>query len=350
MAYSLEEEGRLPLIHGFAEKPEGSGRVTRWASSPSSPTPEGRIFAGRDSMGTRPLYADEGRTCVASDHRFFARAPVLLPRGACLDIGSGEESVSPAAFTGPSRPSDRGGRGPPQQAAGGIGRTPGEGTEEGGRLILGGAGQLDSSPLLAARHTEVVLCSAYTTGSRDEATTLRAAGMLGLEHKAAVVGSADGRERSARLTSRSRPGRWTGRSGALYSTTSRMAAENGAGLILLGQLADELFGGYMKYSLQAKENEASAVQMMEQDVAAAADRAFVRDELACARFVEARFPFADQGVAGFARSLPLTYKIRGGERKAVLRMAATNLGLPEELVRAPKKAAQYSTGLSKLFS
>jgi asparagine synthase (glutamine-hydrolysing) len=136
----------------------------------------------------------------------------------------------------------------------------------------------------------------------------------------------------------------------LYSTTSRMAAENGAGLILLGQLADELFGGYMKYSLQAKENEASAVQMMERDVAGAADRAFVRDELACARFVEARFPFADQGVAGFARSLPLSHKIRGGERKAVLRMAATKLGLPDELVRAPKKAAQYSTGLSKLFS
>jgi len=89
---------------------------------------------------------------------------------------------------------------------------------------------------------------------------------------------------------------------------------------------------------------------MERDVAAAADRAFVRDELACARFVEVRFPFADQDVAGFARSLPLSHKIRGGERKAVLRMAATRLGLPDELVMAPKKAAQYSTGLSKLFS
>ena len=129
-----------------------------------------------------------------------------------------------------------------------------------------------------------------------------------------------------------------------------MGAESGAPIILLGQLADELFGGYMKYSLRAQESEASAVQMMERDVAASAERAFVRDELACARFAEVRFPFADKRLADFALAIPLSYKIRGTERKVVLRAAASMLGLPEELVRAPKKAAQYSTGLSKLFS
>ena len=96
-------------------------------------------------------------------------------------------------------------------------------------------------------------------------------------------------------------------------------------------------------------DEASAVRMMEHDVAASADGAFIRDELACSRSLEVRFPFADEGLAGLARVLPLAYKIRRGERKAILRTAASMLGLPEELVRAPKKAAQYSSGLSKLF-
>jgi asparagine synthase (glutamine-hydrolysing) len=349
VAYSLEEKETLPLIHGFAEDPDGLLEGHALGEFAFVAEAGGRMIAGRDSMGTRPLYADEGRTCVASDHRFFARSPVLLSRGARLDIGSGEESISlrpvPAsADLGIEEAADRLSRLLEESVARRVkGRT---------KVAVSFSGGLDSSliALLASRHTEVVLCSAYTTGSRDEGTTLRAAGELGLEHEGAVVGSADAAREVRTLDLPFEAGPMDRALWCLYSTTSRMAAENGAGLILLGQLADELFGGYMKYSLQAKENEASAVQMMERDVAGAADRAFVRDELACARFVEARFPFADQGVAGFARSLPLSHKIRGGERKAVLRMAATKLGLPDELVRAPKKAAQYSTGLSKLFS
>ena len=36
----------------------------------------------------------------------------------------------------------------------------------------------------------------------------------------------------------------------IYSATSRLAKANGARTIILGQLADELFGGYMKYALR----------------------------------------------------------------------------------------------------
>ena len=102
VAYSLEEDGRLPLIHGFAEKPERLCEGQALGEFAFLTTSGGRIFAGRDSMGTRPLYSDEGRTCVATDHRFFDRAPVLLPRGTCLDTDSGEETVAPAASPAPS--------------------------------------------------------------------------------------------------------------------------------------------------------------------------------------------------------------------------------------------------------
>jgi len=62
-----------------------------------------------------------------------------------------------------------------------------------------------------------------------------------------------------------------------------------------------------------------------------------------------RFPYADAGIDSFAARLPLSYKIRDGESKAVLRAAALELGLPEELAGAPKRAAQFSSGAAKLL-
>jgi asparagine synthase (glutamine-hydrolysing) len=348
VAYSLEDGSRFPLIHGFAEGPERTWEGHKMGEFAFVAQAGGRMLAGRDSMGTRPLYTDEERTCIASDHRFFAGAPLLLPRGACLDVGSGEVSVPVRPETvlseiGIEEAADRLGNLLQESVARRVkGRK---------RVAVSFSGGLDSSiiALLAARYAEVILCSAYTAGSRDEAAAVMAAKALGLEVRGTVVGEGDAAREAGTLDLPFEAGPMDRALWCIYSTTSRTAAESGAELILLGQLADELFGGYMKYALQAKEDEALAVRMMEQDVDAASDRAFVRDELACARFVEVRFPFADQGVAGFARDIPLSFKIGGGERKAVLRMAAANLGLPEILVRAPKKAAQYSSGLSKLF-
>ena len=88
---------------------------------------------------------------------------------------------------------------------------------------------------------------------------------------------------------------------------------------------------------------------MEEDVRACADRGFLRDEAACAADCEVRFPYADRRVASFAAGLPVDYKVREGERKAVLRAAALRLGLPEELASAPKKAAQFSSGVARLL-
>ena len=89
--------------------------------------------------------------------------------------------------------------------------------------------------------------------------------------------------------------------------------------------------------------------MMREDVRACADRGFLRDEAACSASCEVRFPYADERIASFAAGLPLDYKVRGGERKAVLRAAALELGLPEELATAPKKAAQFSSGAARLL-
>ena len=222
-----------------------------------------------------------------------------------------------------------------------------------GRVAVSFSGGLDSSILamVAAKHADVVLCSAYASGSRDEGQSGRAADLLGLRLETALLDE----KTLAKMSGEADlpPGEATVMDKALwciYSTTSELAKRSEARTILLGQLADELFGGYMKYAVKAREEGAAAAErMMEGDVRACADRGFLRDEAACSASCEVRFPYADGRIASFAAGLPLEYKIREGERKAVLRAAALELGLPEELASAPKKAAQFSSGASKLL-
>jgi asparagine synthase (glutamine-hydrolysing) len=118
---------------------------------------------------------------------------------------------------------------------------------------------------------------------------------------------------------------------------------------MLGQLADELFGGYAKYQATLKDDgEEAAATIMDQDVKDYQTRGMVRDANACRRWLEPRFPFAEKEVVDLGRSIPVSFKIRGGVRKAVLREAAVVLGVPRELVNAPKRAAQYSSGIQRI--
>ena len=71
---------------------------------------------------------------------------------------------------------------------------------------------------------------------------------------------------------------------------------------------------------------------------------------ACGGWGEPWVPLDARGVVDLAGSLPVSFKIREGVRTAVLRRAATMLGVPEALAAAGKKAAQYSSGAQKLVA
>jgi asparagine synthase (glutamine-hydrolysing) len=346
LAFSLERGG-FPLVHGFlreAAAPDGEFSLLGEG--------EAGFYGARDPLGTRGLWVVEGGRgagSMASDYRLLPAGAKLQPPGTVYAGGRGE---SVAGVQRRSRTAQSF-----EEAAGELAslidgsvraRVSGQ-----GRVAVSFSGGLDSSVLamVAARHADVVLCSAYASGSRDEAQCARAADLLGLSLETALLDEETLAERSreAELP----PGEATLMDKALwciYSTTSQLAKRSRARTILLGQLADELFGGYMKYAVKAREEGAAAAEtMMAADVRACADRGFVRDEAACSASCEVRFPYADGRIASFAAGLPLEYKIKDGERKAVLRAAALELGLPEELASAPKKAAQFSSGASKLL-
>ena len=137
----------------------------------------------------------------------------------------------------------------------------------------------------------------------------------------------------------------------LYSIVSKSARNAGARVILLGQLADELFGGYSKYEKAARaKGEDAAGSMMEADVRDYAHRGRIRDFGACAPWVQPRLPFEEKQVVDFGLSVPVSFKIREGVRKAILRKAAEFLGVPQGLASTAKKAAQYSSGVQKIVA
>jgi len=134
----------------------------------------------------------------------------------------------------------------------------------------------------------------------------------------------------------------------LAETTSKL----GYSVLLAGQGADELFGGYQRYLTEYSKSGAEAVEKtIFHDVENAYSANFQRDNQVCAYHgIELRLPFIDPHVIDFALRLPLRAKINSVDdklRKRILRRVARNLDVPSFLADKPKKAVQYTTGVTK---
>ena len=133
--------------------------------------------------------------------------------------------------------------------------------------------------------------------------------------------------------------------------TAQIASKLGFRILLAGQGADELFGGYQKYLRDYAAGDEALRDSMYHDVITCHEKNFQRDIQACSfHKVELRLPFADRNVVNFSLGVPTHLKIESPEdhlRKRLLRLTAQNLGMPPFIVNRRKKAVQYATGVDK---
>ena len=139
--------------------------------------------------------------------------------------------------------------------------------------------------------------------------------------------------------------------GVPFYWIAEKTAEAGFKVLLAGQGADELFGGYQRYVNDYLRFGGEKVrENMFNDVLELHESNIERDVKICNfHDVELLLPFASFKIAEFALDLPLELKIEkqaGSLRKLVLRNVAAKMGLPGSIAEKPKRAVQYSTGIN----
>jgi asparagine synthase (glutamine-hydrolysing) len=139
--------------------------------------------------------------------------------------------------------------------------------------------------------------------------------------------------------------------GIPFYWTAEKTTQEGFEVLLAGQCADELFGGYKRYldAYLSKDQETIRNQLFS-DISHLHENNLARDMKICNfHGVDLRCPFTSSELVEFALKLPLNLKMERNAnslRKLVLRQVGRDLCLPLSIVEKPKKALQYSTGVN----
>ncbi len=134
----------------------------------------------------------------------------------------------------------------------------------------------------------------------------------------------------------------------------RMAQENGERVLLNGQGADELFGGYPWYTaIVAQEGYGEFEARSWEDACLLYKECLEReDKISMAHSIELRVPFLDPEVIRAAFAIAPELKIESGDdqvRKKIHRLYCESLGLPGDVVYRPKQAAQHGANVHSAF-
>jgi asparagine synthase (glutamine-hydrolysing) len=135
----------------------------------------------------------------------------------------------------------------------------------------------------------------------------------------------------------------------------RMAQEAGERVVLTGQGADELFGGYPWYAkIVDQESYDNFTSRSWEDTFLLYKECLEReDKIAMAHSIELRVPYLDPEVIRLAFSVTPRLKIREGRDalgKRVHRALGVVLGIPEDIAFRSKEAAQHGANVHNVFS
>ena len=139
----------------------------------------------------------------------------------------------------------------------------------------------------------------------------------------------------------------------VYSAV-RLARQDGIKVMLTGQGADELFGGYPWYAKVAeKEGYKMLRKHMIEDLLLLYKETLEReDKITMAHSIELREPFLDPEVIRVALATSLRLNVRSGHDsfgKHVHRKLAQSLGIPKDIAYRMKEAAQHGSGMHRML-
>ncbi len=211
------------------------------------------------------------------------------------------------------------------------------------------SGGIDSSIIakLASEHDcELKLITVGLEESIDLLRARKVASLLGLDLEEYVIKKEDVFEVFAKVIRIiDEPDPIKAMIGIPIYVAAKLAREIGLKVILAGQGADELFGGYMKYL-----NEKDLERRLMYDIINLHKVNLERDDhCTMSNSVELRLPYLDRDVIKVATRIPITFKIKKGVRKWILRRIGKRIGLPTESIQADKKAIQYGTRVAYIL-
>ena len=133
---------------------------------------------------------------------------------------------------------------------------------------------------------------------------------------------------------------------SVYYWLFKEASNQGIKIVFTGQGPDILLGGYSKYRQLNNNALTSAIKtdlpLLQIDMA--------RDTaMAKVWGIKIINPYLDKAVIDFCLSVPSKLIIKNGQEKYLSRVLGKSLKLPKVIVERPKKAMQYSTGVSKII-
>lgn len=353
MAEKLQQADHLKASEAFLKEVEGDFAFVIAETE--------RVIAGRDPVGVQPLYYGEnGNVAALASNRkalwkLGIRAVRSFPPGHVALVSRGGFKFKPIKTLSYSEPK--------QISMGEAAETLQRLLEHAVRVrvacvenvAVAFSGGLDSSVVafLAKKcHVNVHLVHVSLEDQSETEEARRAADALGLSLQVHLFREED----VARVVPRvveliEEPDPVKASIGVPFYWAAEKTAASGFRVMLAGQGADELFGGYQRYVNEYLQHGDEAVRKtMFGDEVGIHESNLERDMKICSfHDVELRVPFGAYQVAEFALALPTELKIEKRSdtlRKLVLRKAAENMGLPVSVAEKPKKAVQYSTGVS----